>query len=370
MKTWFKHVGLFLVLVAVTGAVILVSGIVPIKASSGHWPITHWLLQFAKERSVATHSIGIKFDGDLNDSRLIALGAGAYQNSCFMCHGSPGYPNPVVPNSATPSAPFLPERLHAYSPGELFYIIKHGIKFTGMPAWPALERDDEIWAVVAFVRQFPKLSRADYDELVWGPSGKRELEGAVDQVGASPSIRSELLSCIRCHGSDGQSRVGELVPILAGQSETYLLNSLEAYASGKRHSGIMQPVVAPLEREAMVTLARYFANLPHPPATPGSGTPEEIELGRQLAINGDLQRLIPSCLDCHDPEGVERKPDYPMISGQNQEYILRQLRLFQGGHRGGTDYQHLMHRVAGGMTEEQMKAVAAYFAALPGEANQ
>jgi Cytochrome C oxidase, cbb3-type, subunit III len=74
----------------------------------------------------------------------------------------------------TPPPPYLPPRIPKWEPNELFYIVKHGIKFTGMPAWPALDRDDEVWAMVAFLRQFPKLDADEYRRLAQGeaaPSG-------------------------------------------------------------------------------------------------------------------------------------------------------------------------------------------------------
>ena len=53
-----------------------------------------------------------------------------------------------------------------WNPEELLYLVKHGIKFTGMPAWTALQRDDEVWAVVAFLRALPGMDADDYARLV------------------------------------------------------------------------------------------------------------------------------------------------------------------------------------------------------------
>ena len=66
----------------------------------------------------------------------------------------------------TPHPPDLTSTIPGYEPEELFYVVKHGVKFTGMPAWPALQRDDEVWAMVAFLQILPRLNRAAYRELI------------------------------------------------------------------------------------------------------------------------------------------------------------------------------------------------------------
>jgi hypothetical protein len=137
--------------VAITaGVLLLISGIVPIKASSGHWKITAFILDFAKVRSVSTHSWGIT-PPPLEDDLLITRGAAHYENGCVPCHGGPGRVIPPVMAAMLPTPPELRQRLSRWRPEELFSIVKHGIKFTGMPPWPAQERDDEVWAVVAFL---------------------------------------------------------------------------------------------------------------------------------------------------------------------------------------------------------------------------
>src|SRR5690606_30483543 len=150
-RWWLVRVGLALPLLALAGFLVAASGIIPIKASSGHWAITEWFLEFSMSRSVATHSLGIKTP-PLDDPALILKGAGHYENGCMPCHGSPALPYPRVAWSMTPPPPNLTRSISEWKPKELFYIVKHGVKFTGMPAWPSQVRDDEVWAMVAFLR--------------------------------------------------------------------------------------------------------------------------------------------------------------------------------------------------------------------------
>src|SRR5687768_7705365 len=131
----FRLAGLFAV-IAVAGFLVAASGIIPIKASSGHWPITEWFLRFAMRRSIATHSLGTDVP-ELDDPGLVLKGAGHYETGCRSCHGAPGERQPRIAQSMLPRAPDLMPRIRASNSRKLFHVVKHGLKFTGMPAWPA-----------------------------------------------------------------------------------------------------------------------------------------------------------------------------------------------------------------------------------------
>src|SRR5690606_29239766 len=74
---------------------------------------------------------------------------------------------PIV-KQMTPQPPPLPSRVLERRPEQLFWIVKHGIKYTAMPGWVALERDDEVWSMVAFLLQLPKLGPERYRQLAYG----------------------------------------------------------------------------------------------------------------------------------------------------------------------------------------------------------
>jgi mono/diheme cytochrome c family protein len=156
-----------LALAFIGGLAVAVSGIVSIEASSGHWAVTKWVLQFGKRRSVDTHTLGDE-QPDLTAPWLVLKGAGHYESGCRPCHGSPDLPTPRIAAGMTPLPPYLPPRIGSWEPRELFYIVKHGIKFTGMPAWPASNRDDEVWTLVAFLRAMAALDADAYRALVHG----------------------------------------------------------------------------------------------------------------------------------------------------------------------------------------------------------
>lgn len=406
MKRDLLVAGTVLAGLALAGVVVALTGIAPITASSGHWPVTRWFLETAMERSVATHSRFVK-QRPLDDPGLILKGAGHFAGGCAPCHGAPGAPRPRVVQGMTPQPPDLAEVAERWRPAELFYIVWHGVKFTGMPAWPSRHREDEAWAVAAFVRALPDLEPEEYRWLVQadppppgatadaarsgGPVGAAPAGGPDPPARAGPDPTAERVppevreSCGRCHGTHGLGRGFGVFPKLRGQRPAYLYAALVAYARGERHSGMMEPVAAALDRNAMRAVARYYGSLDPAPGDPagaaeeaeGSGPseawagsrPDLLSRGEEIARRGLPERKVPSCADCHGPGRVRRNPFYPGLAGQYAEYLVLQLELFAAGRRGGSPYAHLMDEVAPRLGPDERRAVALYYASLdPAEA--
>jgi len=355
--------GVLIVLGVLGGFFVMLSGIVPIKASSGHWAITKMILDAAKRRSVATHTLGMKVP-PLDRPGMVIIGAGQYGFACEACHGSPAVKQPRVAAQMTPRPPDLRNVALTYTPDELFYIVKHGIKFTGMPAWPSRQRDDEVWSMVAFLRELPSMDAKRYADLTGRAVAQDDRLPMEDILGPAADVRPAVTqNCARCHGVDGRGRGPGALPKLAGQRWEYIAGSLEAYARGERHSGIMEPVAANLGTDEIQAIARYYAGLPGADDAPSTLDARLIQQGREIAERGLPERLIPACTECHGP-GTERNPNYPRLAGQHADYIAQQLGLFKGDRRGGTAYRTIMLKIAGQLTEEQVQAVAAYYASL------
>lgn len=354
------------------GGFLLISlGLVSISASSGHWKATGWMLHYAMRRAVSTQSMGIKVP-PLDDPALVLKGAGHYETGCVFCHGAPGRERSLIVRQMTPEPPFLPPRIERWNPRELFWIVKHGVKFTAMPAWPATKREDEVWAMVAFLQALPEMSAERYQRLALGerahagnkaltPDSQRPLQDPLGPV---------LDNCNRCHAADGGGRGEGAFPRLAGQSQAYLLGTLQAYAGGKRHSGIMQPIAAGLKPPVLTALAKHYAELPVPVrADKPDASAAALKRGRALAERGVPERGVPSCVHCHGPKRSPRNPMYPDIAGQYSAYLKLQLELFTAGKRGGSEYAHVMHSAAQRLKPEQMQELADYYASLPAKAS-
>ena len=344
---------LTLAALAVGGLLAAASGLLHMSAASGHWAITQWLLEFSQRRSIATHALRVGQPPPLDDPALALRGAGHYETACRRCHGVPGQQPPVVLREMLPQPPDLRFVARRYSAGELFHIVKHGLKFTGMPGWAAPQRDDEVWAMVAFLLTLPGMPPEQYDRVVHGD------HAASPATAAAPPIVNDV--CARCHGLDGLGRVPGAFPIVAGQRPAYLHASLRAFAYGGRLSGIMSPVAASMTGDAMREAAEYYGGLPGLAEPPAAAPAQDGDDGVQIALRGIPEQKVPSCADCHGPTGAPRNDVYPILSGQYPEYLNLQLRLFKERRRGGTAFGHLMHEAADRLTEEQMDAVARYY---------
>jgi len=371
MNRWLLRSTLALLALGVGGFLVAASGILPITASSGHWPITAWLLHFSMRRSIATYSAAIEPPA-LDAPRLVLQGAGHYETGCRPCHGSPAFRHPRVPQAMTPHPPYLPPLLHDWHAEDLFYIVKHGVKFTGMPAWPTQQRDDEVWAMVAFLRTYPDLKAEDYHRLVHGENEKMAALSTVLTSQAPPQAPDVVsANCGRCHGVDGHGRGLGAFPKLAGQRPAYFIAALHAYARGERHSGVMHPIATELSPDTIQELAHYYHRQPSSAAKLAESQQQErIGHGKEIAMRGLPRQRVPACMPCHDPNRSNRNPTYPELAGQYAEYLVLQLELFQREQRGGSAYAHLMRPVAAGLTPEQMRDVAVYFAALPSPTRQ
>jgi mono/diheme cytochrome c family protein len=143
----------------------LYKGMYNFGASSPHNKITEMVINESMEMSVKNHAKDI-IAPELGDQKMINEGFVNYDAMCAMCHGAPGLPSSVLHKGLYPKPPELYEEDNEWSASELFWITKNGIKMTGMPAYDPTHSDEELWAIVAFLRVLPKLSGQDYKMLV------------------------------------------------------------------------------------------------------------------------------------------------------------------------------------------------------------
>ena len=152
-------------------ALVAIFGLYNVAADSPHLALTRDFIGFARERSIEARSEDIKVP-PLTDAKMIADGASDYDAMCTGCHLAPGMKENEMRPGMNPKPPIL-----AATPGEpseQFWIIKHGIKMTGMPAWGVTHSDAEIWNIVAFLQKLPKLSPSQYRALVSSAQGHHD----------------------------------------------------------------------------------------------------------------------------------------------------------------------------------------------------
>lgn len=165
MKAFFFTLFLLVVL----GACFVVSGAYDIGADAPHSRPAFALLQFLRERSIQTRLTGMTTP-DLDDAARIRQGAGNYDAMCTDCHLKPGMTDSELHRGLYPQPPVL-GTIGIDDPAEAFWIIKHGVKASGMPAWGKSMQDEYIWNMVAFLRKLPKLSPEQYQAEVAASGG-------------------------------------------------------------------------------------------------------------------------------------------------------------------------------------------------------
>jgi mono/diheme cytochrome c family protein len=148
------------------GAIVFIySGIYNVAASEPHTALARWALGTTMENSVQERAEEVGPVPRLTDPGMIRQGFVEYRAMCVVCHGAPGVDRGEIGKGLTPTPPFLHREAAEWSDRELFWIVKHGIKMSGMPAWGATHDDRSLWAVVAFLRTLPMLSPEEYHRL-------------------------------------------------------------------------------------------------------------------------------------------------------------------------------------------------------------
>ncbi len=164
-----------IVLIIAAGLAYIYSGSYYVGADRPHWALTAWLLDQALERSIDAHAEGIAVPPGLDDQAKVVEGAGHFTEHCVVCHGAPGVLPGEIARGLYPQPPNLKTVAASEAPGELFWIVKHGIRMSGMPAWSE-QRDDELWAIVAFLEKLPGMSVPDYRGLLAASRAQRVPE--------------------------------------------------------------------------------------------------------------------------------------------------------------------------------------------------
>ena len=185
-----------LVIVCVTVAAMLLTGLVGavLVAYSGRMsvaadvkesPLVVWFLTTTQKHSVTAAAKGLKVP-DLRRPELSSAGGRAYHEMCSSCHGAPGLPASVVGLGLNPPPPDL-QKAPSYA-GEnaanAFWVIKHGIRMTGMPSFGKTHKDEELWEIVAFLETARTLSPEQYRQRVTPPASLSSTRAA-DPVGDS-----------------------------------------------------------------------------------------------------------------------------------------------------------------------------------------
>jgi mono/diheme cytochrome c family protein len=159
-KTIGLTVASTLAVLAIGGAAFIGSGVYNIGADDHHTQFVLALIEQLRERSIAARSNAIDAH-DVKDPARIAAGARHYAALCVGCHLAPGVTQSDIRPGLYPHPPSLAQE-EPQQAQRAFWIIKHGIKMSAMPAWGKTLDDADIWDMVAFIRKMPDMSSEAY----------------------------------------------------------------------------------------------------------------------------------------------------------------------------------------------------------------
>jgi mono/diheme cytochrome c family protein len=246
---------------AAAGALVVFGGLYDVSATSQHTQPVYSLLETAMHQSVRLRARGIETP-KLDDERLLVHGAACYRDKCVQCHGAPGVAQNDIGKSMQPLPGPLVDAPTRWKPRELYWLTKHGIKMSGMPAWEHRLTEDELWAVVAFLGRLPDLSPQQYAEAVHAtPTGVTQgAAAALPACGraqeAPPTREGDVrrgaqalhqYACSACHTIPGiTSSSPHVGPPLEGIAERLLIagklpNTPENMVRWLRHTHDVDP---------------------------------------------------------------------------------------------------------------------------------
>jgi mono/diheme cytochrome c family protein len=167
MKNIILTVVAVIILGVLAGVFFIYSGSYNVAATSKDSGLMQWVLKTTREESIDRRAEDVipPAASTLSNPQTLRVGFEHYNEMCVVCHGAPGIEAGEAREGLNPKPPLLAKVADKISTQELFWVIKHGIKMTGMPAWGPTHADDKIWAMVAFVKKLPELTPEQYKAM-------------------------------------------------------------------------------------------------------------------------------------------------------------------------------------------------------------
>ena len=181
MKVWTTLLILLAIVIA-SAALFIYSGVYNVAATQPHTQFGYWLFTTVRDHSIDKHAHDLN-PPNLTDSSMIESGARHYSSTCAVCHGAPGEELSEIAKGLNPPPPEL-DKGHIqkkYADAELYWIVAHGIRMTGMPAFGPTHNEKDLWAIVAFIKELPEIKPEKYESL--SESGKHKRSATEDHSG-------------------------------------------------------------------------------------------------------------------------------------------------------------------------------------------
>lgn len=285
-RAWWYILGTIVAMTALgvsLGLGFIHSGIYPIAASRPHMAPFLWAVTTLQRRAVEVSARNIVAP-PLDDPELIETGFFLYQEQCLVCHGAPGVERGVIGRGMNPNPPRLAYTAPDWTDGEIYWIIRNGIKMGGMPSFWTTNTPGENWALVAFTRRLPEITEEEYARMVayaqgapiersrlaWAPDGDHGFRRMLAE--GDPERGRRLMAdygCGSCHVIPGvRGARGMTGPPLTRWAERHelagaLLNSPETLVDWivdpqRIEPGTAMPTLGVTEAEAYHMAAHLF----------------------------------------------------------------------------------------------------------------
>jgi cytochrome c553 len=172
------------------------------------------------------------------------------------------------------------------------------------------------------------------------------------------------LLCQGCHGEKGMS-AEPMIPNLAGQYGKYISKELRNFQNGVRTHQIMSAMAKTISDNDLADIAAYFSSMPKMSGDGSGDTNPKAQVGKNLFLNGDMNRMIIACTNCHGVAGKGRAPNismFPVIGGQKAGYLRGQLINWRSAQRTNSA-NGIMNRIAKNLTDDEIDSLAEYISA-------
>lgn len=179
-------------------------------------------------------------------------------------------------------------------------------------------------------------------------------------------MAGRVLACVACHGREGRATNQGYFPRIAGKPAGYLYQQLLNFRDGRRNYPPMARLLEPLSDAYLLEMAQHFAAITQPYPAPQTHNAAQalLERGRQLVLEGDSNRQLPACVQCHGAAMTGVKPFIPGLLGLPRDYLNAQLGAWQTGQRQA-HAPDCMASIAKRMTPDDVSAVSTWLSAQP-----
>ena len=178
-------VAVTLALVWLAAVAVAWSGTVNVAATADYVPGARWFFSTTSDRSIARHAEEAVERGEIVPpgevtQEMLDLGASHYRSMCVVCHGAPGVDRGEIGQGLKPRPPELSHVAREMSRAEIYWVLQHGIRHTGMPAFGATHGAEELWALTTFVERLDDMSPEAYRQATATSSGSAGAGGGAE----------------------------------------------------------------------------------------------------------------------------------------------------------------------------------------------